>query len=107
MTPWAFLTVMGRQVGPLIVSAHSQRGIDLVDLAAIDRRARPFEGDPNTPAVLVNRGPPGLNIAEEHHADGTPVVDGVREQVAVHENAVRLPEEPMANLAIDVAKSNR
>src|SRR5215831_14867212 len=72
------------------------------DIAAIDVVARFLDGESERIVRSPVRRPAHLDVAEEHHARRSPVVDHVREYIDVHEQAVRLSCEQLTPLAVGV-----
>ena len=66
-----------------------------------------LDGDREVAGVGLERRPADLHVAVEHHARRAPVVDRVREHVAVHEQAVGLAGQQRAPLAVGVAQAER
>ena len=76
---------VGQRKAPLDVLQLDAVRVD----AGVAARARPFEGERQA-AVALHRHPADLDVAEEHHAGRSPVLERVREHVRVHERAPRL-----------------
>ena len=57
--------------------------------------------------VALDRRPAELHVPEEHHAVGTPVIQLVREDVQVHERALGLSHQELAQLDVGMAQSQR
>jgi hypothetical protein len=91
----------GDEVGPFRPAGHAggERRIDFRYLAGIDGRVRRFEREGHLHPVAIDRRDAHLRVAQEHHPARPPVIDGVREGVDVHEEAVVLPRPEPSQLA--------
>ena len=109
VTPVAAKAVLRREIGQLLVVLHryALEPFDQAQVARVDVVARTLDGYSKMTVVRPIRRPADLHVAVEHHARRAPIVDRVREHVAVHEQAVGLAGEDRAPLTVRMAQPER
>ena len=109
MAPVAVEPPLRRQVGQLLVvlDLGVLEALDQADVSAVDVIARTLDGDGEVTVVRAERGPADLHVPVEDHPGRAPVVDGVREDVDVHEQGVGLAGEQRAPFAIGILQPER
>ncbi len=109
MAPGVAHVVMRRQVGHLLVILEigAELGIQFADGAGIDIVRGLLDRDREIAVLGAVGRPAELGIAQIHHPRGPPIVDDVRENVAIHEHAVGLTREQLAPFAIGMAQADR
>src|SRR5579862_3057334 len=69
--------------------------------------SRSLSGQPDLQVIPVDRHPAKLNIAKEHHAARSPILQRIWEHVDVHERTPTLPGPDLANLAPCMTEAKR
>src|SRR5262249_24876326 len=72
--------------------------------ACVSTGAGALEGKRHT-MLALNRHPPNLNVAEEHHAGRTPVYERVWKDVRIHERAPGLACAKLSQLAVGMPEA--
>src|SRR5438309_12130506 len=109
VAPFTLVPNLGRNIRHLLVVANVGRDgfIDKAQISRVDVVCSVFESDCRLPPVLVPEGPSELRRAQKDHSRWPPVIDDVREEVPVHEQAVCLARKKGTPARISVSNTNR